>query len=67
MMIDAKRAASIPRMNASETPPTRLVVPMKTSNATSLGIEAAETVMAITKLPRIPIFCIVRRIPDIPP
>ena len=59
----ARRAASIPWTNASETPPTRLVVPIKTWNATSRGIEAAETVMAITKLPKTPIFCTVRRMP----
>ena len=54
MMTDAQRAASIPRMKASETPPTRLVVPIKTWKATSLGIEAAETVMAITKTSQYP-------------
>jgi hypothetical protein len=67
MPIDAQSEASIPWRNASETPPTRLVVPIKTSNATFLGIDAEATVIAMTKLPRIPMFCTVLRIPEIPP
>jgi hypothetical protein len=34
-------------------PPTRLVVPIKTSNATLRGIAAEATVIEITKLPNI--------------
>ena len=67
MTMDAQSEASIPSRNASETPPTRFVVPMKTSNATFLGMDAEATVMATTKLPRMPIFCTVRRTPEIPP
>jgi hypothetical protein len=65
--IDAQSEASIPCRNASETPPTRFVVPMKTSNAILRGIDAEATVMAMTKLPRIPMFCTVLRTPEIPP
>jgi hypothetical protein len=65
--IDAQSEASIPCRNASETPPTRFVVPMNTANATLRGIDAEATVIAITKLPRIPMFCTVLRTPEIPP
>jgi hypothetical protein len=67
MPIDAKSEASIPWRNASETPPTRFVVPMNTSKATLRGIDAEATVIAMTKLPRIPMFCTVLRSPEIPP
>ena len=38
--IEAQSDISIPARNDSETPPARLFVPIKTSNATSRGIDA---------------------------
>ena len=49
-------AASIPVRNCRDTPPAKLVVPMKTWKATPLGIVAEATDMARTKLPRSPTF-----------
>ncbi|MEN6517807.1 MAG: hypothetical protein ABFC38_06395 [Methanospirillum sp.] len=51
-------------MNPSLTPPTRFVVPIKTWNATSRGMDAAATDMATTKFIRIPTFCTVRSTPE---
>ena len=67
MTIDAISAVSIPLINAADTPPTRFVVPIKISKAISRGIDADATVIAIMKLPSIPIFCTVLSIPDMPP
>ena len=56
MIIEAVSALSMPWRNASLTPPTGFVVPIKTSKATLLGIDADATVIVVTKLPKIPIF-----------
>jgi hypothetical protein len=64
---DTQRAESIPVMNSFESPPERLVVPMKISKASDLGIDAEATEMAITKLPKMPMFWRVRRRPDMLP
>jgi len=47
-------------MNPSLTPPTRFVVPIKTWNATSRGMDSAATDTATTKLVRIPTLYTVR-------
>ena len=61
---EAHRAESIPAINAFDIPPDRFVVPMNISKASALGIDAEATDMAMTKLPRTPIFCRVLRRPD---
>ena len=54
-------------MKASDTFPLKIDVPMKTWKATSLGMEAAATEIATTKLPSIPMFCRVLNNPEILP
>ena len=61
---EAHRAEYIPAIIAFDIPPDRFVVPMNISKASALGIEAEATDMAMTKLPRTPIFCKVLRRPD---
>jgi hypothetical protein len=65
--IDAQSEASMPWRNATETPPARFVVPINTSKAILRGIDAEATVIAMIKLPRIPMFWTVLKIPEIPP
>ena len=57
-------AESIPIMNSLAIEPVMFVVPINISKATDLGTEAEATDIAMTKLPRTPIFCNVLSRPD---